>query len=625
MGQETISHPDLPGAIESFRNVQMISRNGMQKYNNQDHSRFLLILYSLVYGAIMLSLNGRSPSELYSVTPYHRYQAVALLHGHFRLADSIDALQPGLAWHNSEVQQVWGLGVGLWLVPFQAVWQIFGGQIFPDRLALGIALALLAVYAGSTGLRITREGQREFGLGLIWLITLCPALWILARASTLIFEETILYAIILSLGILVSMVRLVFFGSRADYFLCCFFGAFAAWVRPTHAIYGLIGLLVGSLLFWRRERKVKAIALGTALWFASVGLLAWTNNVRFGSPTEFGHRLTVSTGSMVYLTRFGNPFREATPVNTVRELFGMLFLNPNVRGTGAFADNLFPGQSAITRWRRLDLTTFDRSYAALGFITVAWAALSLSKRWTKQLFRAQPFHALTVPLLAWSIISALSLGWFYLYYPAIASRYLLDFAPALTGVVTVAWAYVSRHWRKLSLPLLAIWLVCELVTAKVPADSRELPSPRNPSTEIIVSRAQGTFLKDFNGTYTIDHHPAETRILGNGYGWDADGGFAASVVSVAIDQPEFVEVRVEKRRALYGALPEKDVYRAQIDGLCLPLRYIANETEGLRIVFDVPPEIRSRHQDEMLFLCFSERYDPEDRGSQRILHSIRWR
>ena len=68
------------------------------------------------------------------------------------------------------------------------------------------------------------------------------------------------------------------------------------------------------------------------------------------------------------------------------------------------------------------------------------------------------------------------------------------------------------------------------------------------------------------------------------------------------------------------------MYRAQIDGVWLPLRGVQNEPEDrVRVVFDIPQSIKSRRQDEVVFLCFSAGYDAEDQESERILQSVRWR
>ncbi len=581
----------------------------------------------------MLALDERPLSQLHGISPYHRYQAGALLQGHFYLADSIAAIQPGLAWHDGQVQQVWGLGVGLWLLPFQAVWRLFGGKAFPERIALGVAFAMLAFYAACTALRMARQGNRMLALGLLWSIVLCPALWTLARASQLVFEETVLYGVLVSLGILVSLVRVVWFGSRTDYLACCSLGAFAAWVRPTDAIYGLAAALMSAFFVWRRKRAAHRPPYSAFrplcsslpaifLWLASMGLLAWTNEVRFGAPAEFGHRLTVSSGSMMYLTRFGNPFRQVPPLDAAKELFGLLFLNRDVRDAGAFAENLFPGQSSATRWRRLYLTAFDTSYAGVGLaasvVAIVWLALRQRRQPTGS--AEQPRTALVITLLVWSSASMAALGGFYLYYPAMASRYLFDFAPAVTGMVMLAWVLVSARWGKYLWPLLVAWFAFEIITAKAPTTPVQ-----HQHVEPALPKAIGNEIKDFGGLYTVAHHPAETGISGNGYGWDPETGSAAAVVSLAADKPEFLELRVSARHSLSGNGAGKDVYRAQIDGQELPLRSVQSDTAGCTVQFSIPPSVRSRRQDEVVFLCFCQGYDATERSSERVLHSVRWR
>jgi len=583
-----------------------------------------LVLFSLAYGLIMLSLDEGGCFQFYSSSPYHRYQADALLHGHCYLASSIDALQPGLAWHDGRVQQVWGLGIGCWLAPFQALWQLFGGTVFPDRIALGIAFALLALYAGNTGLRLARMGRRAAGLGLIWLVLLFPALCTLSRVSHLVFEETVLYAVLVSLGTLIALVRVVLFGSRADYVVCCLLGAFAVWVRPTHGVYGLPAVIVSSFIAWKRRRSVKTIVAGICAVLGSLFLLAWSNYMRFGSPAEFGHRLTVSSESMMYLTRFGNPYRETPTVAAAAEMFGALFLDSKPRDAWAFSEGLFPGQARTVRWRRLYLTAFDSSYAVLCVGALVGTPLWLLRKRILETGSLLEDHwrLLAAALWLWSSISLAGLSVFYLYYPALASRYLLDFAPALVGFATLAWAFLSGRSPRVSLVILAAWLVFGIAMAKTPAaDPHAFARPAT----LELPQAHGTDISDFNGIYTMSRHPRETGIFGNGYGWDAESGIADDVICLALDNPQFVELNLSERRGMNGEKPRSDTYRAQIDGQPLSLRKVTKEDEGIRVEFDVPEPIRARHQDELLFLCFSGGYDAEDRDSERFLYTVRWR
>jgi hypothetical protein len=565
----------------------------------------------------MLSLDGIYP---YEESPYHRYQADALLHGHFWLADSMHALQPGLVWHDGKVQHVWGLGIGLWLLPFEAIYHIFSNQPFPDRMALGLAFGLLAFYSAATGTRLIRQGQRRTGLAMVWVIGMCPALWTLARADQLVFEETVLYSVILSLAILVSLIRVTIFNSRTDYLFCCFMASFAIWVRPTHAVYGVGAILTASVwIGWNRHKLVMPL-FGICSWAVSFAILAWTNTMRFGSPNEFGHHLTVTTGNMIYFTRFGNPCREATFFQAAKELFGLLFL-ADPQGAFAFSEDMFLGQSPVARWRRLDLSAFDLSYAVLIFVTVVAALFWLNRQRKEIAFWRKPKNALIFGLLAWSGFSTMALGWFYLYYPTIASRYLLDFAPAFVGFSLLAWILLPGRHVKIAAPVLVLWMFYEVISAKVPIGDHH----KQPPTGLVLPHSGGASVNEFHGLYTADNSPNRTDLVFNGDGWDANSGLASDVVSLAVDQPEFIELHLSGRRSSNGVAARNDTYQAQIDGVPLPQHEAVPEPEGLKIVFDIPQHIRARHTAEILFLCFSKGYDEADRNSERFLYSVRWR
>src|SRR5215470_7189681 len=70
---------------------------------------------AVAYAIGMLAAGGATWTRLYGPSPYHRLQADALLHGHLQIGDSIYNLDRSLAWYDGKIQQVWGLGVGLWL------------------------------------------------------------------------------------------------------------------------------------------------------------------------------------------------------------------------------------------------------------------------------------------------------------------------------------------------------------------------------------------------------------------------------------------------------------------------------------------------------------------------------
>jgi hypothetical protein len=588
---------------------------------------WLLLLLSVVYAAVMLSLNGQPLTHLYEASPYHRLQAEALLEGHLGIGDSICQMNYGLAWHQGRVQQVWGLGVGLWILPFQALWRLLGGNMLPDRLALGAAFALLSFYAGSTGLRLAKRENSSAGLGLIWLILVSPPLWTLSRTSQLVFEETVLYGILLCLGILVGIIRVALFNSRRDFALICFLGAFSALVRPTLAVYGACGVVICALILYARRRLIREVLAGLLALGLGFCVLAATNSIRFGSVTEFGHRLTVSSGSIVYLSRFGNPYTGSGPIVAARELFGMLFLTPNVRDAGAFSENLVTWQGSATRWRRFYLTSFDWSYAVLAVVGAA-ASVSVVIRRRRSVNGAgkvwrDPANALSVGVLLWSSTSAITLALFYLHFPAMASRYLLDFEPCMAGFAILAWVSIPQWAWRISIPVLSLWLLFEIGKAKVLVGERDRPG--RAFTGLVLPHMRGMALPEYGGVYNGAHAPGQTAIPGNGYGWDTETGLAEDVVVLAVDRPQRVELKLSGRRGLNGETAKNDTYRAMIDGVTLPIRSVTEDDGGRKVLFDIPDAVPRRGNDEFLFLCFSEGYEGEDRASERFLYSVRWK
>lgn len=591
---------------------------------------WLLATYSVAYAVTMLALGGTTLTKLYAPSPYHRLQADALLNGRLNLADSIYQIDHDLAWHDGQVNHVWGLGVGLWLLPFEFVWRLFGQTWFPDRVALGVAFALLAWYSGITALKLLENrGSPTLGIGCACLVMLSPALWTLAQGPQLIYEETSMYACLVSLGILITVVRVACFGRRTDYLICVGLAALSALVRPTHGIYGLVGLLVCSAVLIARQRWFKTVILGNMTYLLGLVLLAGTNWVRFGSPTEFGHRLTATPDMIVFMTRIDNPMREASLTEAGRELFGALFFMGDISKERVLGERLIPGQSPHARWRDPYLTTYDLSWLFICMAAVVgtgvWIWWKTRHGWT--IFRL--WQRADGPLLAgtvvWAGLSAVALVWFYVRFPNFSARYLLDFAPAFTGFGFLCWFGLSRRWSWFGLAALAGWLGYELLTIQIRQPPHSLLTRAQISTQL--PRADGRKIEEFAGkyTHTITNHPAATMIPYNGSGWNQDNGQAGAIVILALDRPNYIEMVVDpcQDRSKDSARP--DLYRAKIDNQFLAVREVRKDGDQLRIRFDLPEAIRRRAGHEMLFLCFTRGFDQEDRQSKRLLHSVRWR
>src|SRR5512144_1742282 len=80
-----------------------------------------LLALVLLVACGQISLHGG-----YAPNPGYRAQVDALLDGRLALTPAPDGLLHDLAWTPRGVQQVWGLGVPLWQLPFEALGRLVG-------------------------------------------------------------------------------------------------------------------------------------------------------------------------------------------------------------------------------------------------------------------------------------------------------------------------------------------------------------------------------------------------------------------------------------------------------------------------------------------------------------------
>ena len=576
----------------------------------------------------MMVLGGAEGEKLYAPSPYHRWQADALLRGDLHIADSIQQIAHDNAWYNGKVNHVWGLGVGAWLTPFEAIWRLLGQKWFPDRIALGVAFAWLALYAGHTGWHIgRREKSPPVGIGFIWLVLCCPSLWALNYGSRLVYEETSLYATLLSLAILIATVRVAFWNRRLDFLVCAILAGLSGIVRPTHAIYGLAGVAVCSILLLLRTRPWKTIVLGNCLFASGLGVLAVTNQIRFGSPAEFGHRLTVTPDIIVYTTRFGNAMKDATVADAAKELLGANFLMGNLERIPEKGEKLIPWETSYERWRDPYMSTFDSIWMALGVIGgfAAIGRLIFNARTApiKRLWLRKTETGVLGALVLWGALTVGGLTVFYLRLATFSSRYLLDFAPAFLSLVLVVWLMWPRRHIALGTAALAGWLAFELHSIQflpfpVPLLDKEqlLENPPAP---------HGRLLADYRGRYKKGESPGHTRIAYNGYGWNTKTEIANSIVILAVDNPNFIELDLSVRKADAEGLIRPDLYRAMINAKFLPEPTIVRNGDKITVRFPLNEDVLRREGEELVFLWFAKDYSSVERESRRSLRSVRWR
>ena len=294
---------------------------------------------------------------------------------------------------------------------------------------------------------------------------------------------------------------------------------------------------------------------GLLLFLSGGGLLFITNYLRFGSGWEFGHRLNLQGGSLlpsVYFTRFGYPYSQVPLTKSLRELFGALFQEKNFSDLYWYAPNIFPGQGSTLRWREFSFTTYDISYAflvSLSWIVGAWAIWKWLRSFTS---RARP--PLPMLTILWSAIASLPLIVFYMKIPVLASRYMIDFAPAFVAALAGLWYWAIEEVRQrvrnpqqtagLLLVAFVLWQGSEIALAK-----RANPSP-NPLIKEAMSDPTSPSLpagKDVPEEYRVGGpltSSTNQSIQYNGAGWDSTSGSTRLCASFFVDSPKFLELEL---------------------------------------------------------------------------------
>lgn len=250
-------------------------------------------------------------------------QVYALCHGNIALSDNPSDLLIDYVYHDGKVQQIWGLGVALiqslvlCLIPI------------PDRIFLLLVLIVtsFAVYWNVKLFCERKQPNRRINNAFIavcavFMFIFLPAAVSLLRTRFLIYEETVYYGYIYVVFLfLCSHVKLC--SSRRAFIIGVVCG-FAVLIRPTVLAYGIATLIV--LLLRTSSYKLKRwLVSGFFIVCIIAALLNW---YRFGSPTEFGHKINLSTNDFVntYSLKFDYQYKNESFINANKELFGALFL-----------------------------------------------------------------------------------------------------------------------------------------------------------------------------------------------------------------------------------------------------------------------------------------------------------
>ncbi len=574
----------------------------------------------------------------YSHDLTYRRQTEALLRGEMALSHEATGLWFDMAWAEGGVQQVWGLGVPLWRLPFEALARAFSQPAFPDRLALALAIflagyTLLWAFVPPASCRTAREWidaatTRPEGLTAALVLMLFPPLLALCNGPLNRYEEPLVYGYYASIALFALTLAFVRGGGLTIYAAICLLAGLIGFIRPTLFVYGLSSIAV-SFFTRRRNWSWRRNAWGLALFVAGGMALYASNVLRFGAGTEFGHNLNASGAEIMYASRFGAPFDQEPLSRRGLELLGAVFFVQYFNGSETSAEDVVKWQIPVSRWRHFYSRTFDGSYLLILVACWAWAAARLSRR-TKGALRTMPPGVVAA---VWSLSSALPLAVFYVYYYSISSRYLLDFAPALGASVAGVLLEIrpaSRACRRRAvlragaLVLAAAWWAAELHWAENLFPQRPAWGRVHVINELRRDSSTPTVLPSH---YAIgeENGPWESGILFNGFGWDHAAGKTQPMAMFFVDDAANVQLEVEPAEG--EILDEQSLgsIRAKI-GLEFLMRQSVERTErGWRITFARPKRAAYRQGVQVLFVAFVPPNDYRKESSPFRLIRVDWK
>ena len=401
----------------------------------------------LVAGLLLVISRQITAHGWYAANGAYRAQVDAFLQGRLALSRAPEAIQHDFAWTGSGVQQVWGLGVAMWMTPFELFGRVIGLTPFPDRVALLVWIAASVFLA----LRAWRDESWWVRAGSVGATVLLPAFVTLVRGRLGVYEEAAAYSYGAAMILLGALACFAKQPTRARYLALVAIAGLGGFVRPTVWFYGLATAIVASAM-WRRRRD---LVLGAVLFTAGGGALYATNAARFGSGMEFGHRLNLEAlPGNLYATRFSYPFERVGVIAAGEELVGSFFGQPERHPrTTFYGKHLHVMQSEVPRWREYYFTTFSWPYVPLLVlgIVLAWRRRDGPWRW----------------LAAWAAIGGVPLLAFYLRSPSVSSRYQMDLAPAFAAVLLVVWQWAARR-RWVAPAFAAGWLASVMFARAAP-------------------------------------------------------------------------------------------------------------------------------------------------------------
>lgn len=437
--------------------------------------------------------------------------------------------------------QIWGLGVPLLRLPFEAISGVFGVP-FPDRFVF-VLLYFVTAWAFFSAPFLGKPLEWSFSelalrIGVTSLVLFNPNVLALVTTKFQVYEEAIGASMLWSVLLFAWLFRV----SRAESSgreLFAFGAAcgFAVFLRPTCLLYGVlgIGLLAGERLSTSSGRS--RLMWATASFVAMLAAAALINLNNFGSMRSFGHEVSLTNNSdVLYALLWGNPFGSVDFMEAAREFAGALHSPESLK---ALASKL-PRYREVYYWHYFGSALFVAGVALAGLVALILRLVRGSERGPRRL-------ALWV--LCWGAFPFCLFFVFYMRFNGLVSRYFAEFnLPIYLTMAGLPLALeASRGWRGLrkrsmAYCALAVFAIALGAAAELPSGQQNnvsgeeavrrlgewsLPQPKVPDEYLCASE---------------DGAPAQ-EIPYNVVGWAMHGDCLVSASTLLFfDDPACIEV-----------------------------------------------------------------------------------
>jgi len=557
----------------------------------------------------------------YSPDTVYAQQIDAFFRGELAVSPSPAGVGFDMAWGPNGAQQVWGLAVPAWRLPFEVLARLFGQKVFSDRIPFAVLYCLVAYFVikafvlpveGTTTKPLLRHLNGNPGYPIVaFVLMFFPPIFPLVSGSFVVYDQPRAYGYLCSIGLLAGTIQFARKPQFSTYLILSALAGLIGFVRPTMLAYGGATLTVCAFTAFLSGWRLARLSSGPILFGLGMSILFLTNNHRFGSGFEFGHRLNMTGMDMMLFSRFQGPFDKEPIWSAAKELIGLLFFVRNHSDMRTlYNDGLVAFQSQTPRLRWMHSQTFNFLYLSSLIGSAAWLCWKLPRLRKNGFVTDRDLLVIS----AWGLLSAVAMGIFYLRFFAVGSRYMLDFSGAIAAVIAFSIAGLFRiarlraHiWPSIVLFVcLAGWWVTE-VDYLLSIDSNTGPVIQAQALPRLETPKETDF--SIPSHYAIGAVPRslelETGIDQNGVGWDIESGQTQSVVALYIENPTKLQIEVAPSSGIQLSDEEFASIRARIGLELLGLESITPTDSGQLLTFRSPEKKTYQTGVQVAFLCFA--------------------